>query len=238
MTTEQNKSSVDTIRKNFNEQVERFSNIETGQATAVDSPLCMELVAQAAKRIFPHAQTIMDLGCGGGNYAVKMAQNFPNADFVLVDVSEKMVAEAHKRVSKLTHGMVFIINEDYNTVDFGEKRFSIITAGTTLHHQRTLTQWKSIYQHLYESLVDGGLLFVNDIVIDEIPELDDLMLDGWKSVLYKNVPDEVDIFLKKYETEDTPQSLMFQLDLMRSVGFRKVSVLHKHFNFATFVGIK
>lgn len=43
------KSSPEAIRRNFDQQMERFSNIETGQTTAIDSPLCMELVSQAAK---------------------------------------------------------------------------------------------------------------------------------------------------------------------------------------------
>lgn len=232
------KSTIEEIRSNFNGQVDRFLNIETGQATAIDSPLCMEIVAQTAKLMNPKAEAILDLGCGGGNYAVKMAQQFPTANFTLVDISEKMLEEARKRVSALTSGKVVCVNADYNEVDFGVERYSIVTAGTTLHHQRTMQQWQSIYGRMYDALEQGGLFFVNDIVIGETPEIDALMLDGWKSVLRKNVPNEVDEFLQKYESEDTPQTLSFQLDLMRQVGFLQTSVLHKHFNFATFVGIK
>lgn len=232
------KSSIESIRKNFNEQVDRFSNIETGQATAIDSPLCMEIVAQSAKLLNPDSSQIMDLGCGGGNYAVKLAQLFPNANFTLVDISENMLAEAQKRVSALTTGNVRVLNADYKTVDFGKENFDVITAGTTLHHLRNTDEWESMYGRIFDALKIGGSFFVNDIVIGETLELDNLMLDGWKSVLKKNVPDEVDVFLNKYETEDTPQTLMYQLDLMQQVGFSKISVLHKHFNFATFVGIK
>lgn len=232
------KSSLESIRKNFNEQVDRFSNIETGQATAIDSPLCMEIVAQSAKMLNPDSTQIMDLGCGGGNYAVKLAQLFPNANFTLVDISENMLSEAQKRVSALTTGEVRIVNADYKTVDFGKEKFDVITAGTTLHHLRNEVEWESMYGRIFDALKLGGSFFVNDIVIGETPELDALMLDGWKSVLMKNVPDEVDVFLDKYESEDTPQTLMYQLNLMRQVGFSKVSVLHKHFNFATFVGMK
>lgn len=38
--------------------------------------------------------------------------------------------------------------------------------------------------------------------------------------------------------EDSPRSLMFQLDLLRSVGFNQVEVLHKNSCFAAFGGIK
>lgn len=40
------------------------------------------------------------------------------------------------------------------------------------------------------------------------------------------------------EKEDTPQFVMFQIDLMRKAGFSEVDIIHKHLNFAAFVGIK
>lgn len=232
------KSSIDSIRQNFNEMVGRFTNLETGQATAIDSPLCMALVAQTARAMCPDAQSIMDLGCGGGNYAVKMCEVFPLANYTLIDLSENMIREAERRVSTATKGTVRAVCADYKTIDFGYQKYDIITAGTTLHHLRTEQEWELVFGRVFDSLKRGGLFFVNDIVIGETPEIDALMFEGWRSVLQKNVPGEVDFFLKKYETEDTPQTLTYQLDLMRSVGFSQISVLHKHFNFATFVGVK
>ncbi|MCQ2975577.1 MAG: class I SAM-dependent methyltransferase [Bacteroidales bacterium] len=232
------KSSVDAIRNNFDQMVERFSNLETGQATAIDSPLCMEIVAKTASLLFPKAQNIMDLGCGGGNYAVKLTEYFPNANYTLVDVSSNMIKEAQKRVSVSTSGKVFTINKDYKTVDFEKQKYDIITAGTTLHHLRTNQEWELMFRKIYDSLTEGGLFLVNDIVIDEISEITELMLKGWESVLQKNVPTEVDTYLKKYETEDSPQTLNYQINLMKKIGFKQISVLHKHFNFATFVGVK
>ena len=40
------------------------------------------------------------------------------------------------------------------------------------------------------------------------------------------------------EHEDTPRSLIFQLDLLQKVGFDKVTVLHKNGCFAAFGGVK
>ncbi len=38
--------------------------------------------------------------------------------------------------------------------------------------------------------------------------------------------------------EDTPRPLLFQLDLLREVGFGQVDILHKNSCFAAFGGIK
>jgi len=42
------KSSISEIRARFDNDVDRFSDIETGQAATVDAPLAMELITQAA----------------------------------------------------------------------------------------------------------------------------------------------------------------------------------------------
>ena len=68
------KSTVEQIRARFDNDVERFSNLETGQTAVVDSPLCMELVASAAAAVTPHATDLLDIGCGAGNYTLKLIE--------------------------------------------------------------------------------------------------------------------------------------------------------------------
>jgi tRNA (cmo5U34)-methyltransferase len=40
------------------------------------------------------------------------------------------------------------------------------------------------------------------------------------------------------EKEDTPRPLMYQLDLLRRVGFREIEILHKNSVFAAFAAVK
>lgn len=42
------KSSIDEIRRRFDADVKRFSDLETGQAATIDAPLAMELISEAA----------------------------------------------------------------------------------------------------------------------------------------------------------------------------------------------
>ena len=39
------KSSIDEIKARFDNDVERFSNLDTGQTATIDAPLAMELIA-------------------------------------------------------------------------------------------------------------------------------------------------------------------------------------------------
>ena len=49
------KSTVEQIRQRFDNDVERFSNLETGQSATIDAPLVLELITQAA--------TAKNIGC-------------------------------------------------------------------------------------------------------------------------------------------------------------------------------
>jgi tRNA (cmo5U34)-methyltransferase len=40
------KSSLEEIEKRFDNDVDRFSNLETGQSATVDAPLAMELITE------------------------------------------------------------------------------------------------------------------------------------------------------------------------------------------------
>ena len=67
----QHKSSVDEIRTRFDNDVERFSNLETGQSATIDAAIALDLVARAAVATTPHAKRLLDIGCGAGNFSLR-----------------------------------------------------------------------------------------------------------------------------------------------------------------------
>ena len=92
-----------------------------------------------------------------------------------------------------------------------------------------------VFGKVYKALKTGGTFWINDIVISETEEISQLMMDGWLSILQKQItPEEIEMYMGRYESEDTPRTLSYQLDLMKQVGFSETMVLHKHFNFAAF----
>ena len=235
MTFTNHKSSPDAIRNNFDQQVDRFSNLETGQTTAIDSPLCMELVARSAALLNPNAKRVMDLGCGAGNYAIKITSFLPDVDCTLVDLSANMLAKAEERVAANITGKVLAIQGDYREIPLEENAYDVITAGTTLHHLREDEEWESVFTKVFKALKPGGTFWINDIVISETEEITGMMLGGWLSMLKKQITqEEIEMYMERYESEDTPRTLSYQLDLMKQIGFRETIVLHKHFNFAAF----
>jgi tRNA (cmo5U34)-methyltransferase len=53
------KSTVEQIRQRFDNDVERFSNLETGQSATIDAPLVLDLITQAAAATNPRATALL-----------------------------------------------------------------------------------------------------------------------------------------------------------------------------------
>jgi tRNA (cmo5U34)-methyltransferase len=85
----------------------------------------------------------------------------------------------------------------------------------------------------------GGSLWVFDLVESSVPAIQGLMQQQYGDYLTrlkdKAYRDHVFAYVEK---EDTPRSLLFQLDLLRQVGFAQVEVLHKNICFAAFGAVK
>jgi len=234
-----NKSTTQQIRERFDNDVERFSNLDTGQVSTVDATVSLELITEAAKRISPKAVNLLDVGCGAGNYTLKMLSKLPNLNCTLVDLSLPMLEKAKERVSAVTSGEVCTIQSDIRNAGLEKNRFDIILAGAVLHHLREDEDWLFTFSKLYNLLKPGGCLMISDLVTEETDVMTSYI---WEK--YGNYLDAVggadyrDTVLAYIEKEDSPRSLIYQLDLMQKVGFRKVEVLHKNLCFAAYGGIK
>src|SRR5690606_14395447 len=94
-----NKSSTEEIKNRFDKDVERFSNLDTGQLTVLDGALMMDLCTAAAKYVNPEASELLDIGCGAGNYSLKMLSHISDMNCTLNDLSEQMLARAKVRMT-------------------------------------------------------------------------------------------------------------------------------------------
>ena len=234
-----NKATNDEIRSRFDNDVERFSNLETGQLTTLDASFTMELCTDAAKAVTPGATNLLDIGCGAGNYSLKMLSKLPDLNCTLNDLSLPMLEAAKKRVSTSTKGTVTTIQMDMRELDLEPGSYDIVLAAATLHHLRDDDDWMNVFTKIYEALTPGGSFWISDLISHDSTALNELF-----KTYYGDYLESLDgpVFKKKVfdyiEYEDTPRSIEFQLDLMKKVGFRNVEILHKNLCFAAFGGMK
>ncbi len=233
------KSTVDEIRNRFDNDVERFSNLETGQSATIDARLAMDLVATAAAHSTPAARRLLDLGCGAGNYSLRLLQELPGLEVTLVDLSRPMLDRAVQRVSAATTGAVTALAGDLRELPLGHQQFDVVLAAAVLHHLRTDEEWEAVFRAIYNALTPGGSFWIFDLVSASTAALEAVMrerygayLTGLKDAAYR---DHVFAYI---EAEDTPRPVVEQLELLRGVGFTGLDVLHKNCCFAAFGGLK
>lgn len=233
------KSTVEEIRERFDDDVERFSNLQTGQRATIDAPLVMDLITRAAAATNPDAARVLDVGCGAGNYTLKLLQVLPDLQVDLVDLSQPMLDRAAERVGAEARGEVVTIQADVRELALEQGRYDVVMAAATLHHLRGEDEWEHVFTKLYEALRPGGSFWISDMVEHSTEAVHALMWQRYDDYLAEvGGTDYRDRVMAYIEKEDTPRPLMYQIDLMRAVGFRNVEILHKNGNFAAFGGIK
>ena len=177
------KSSVEEIRKRFDEHVERFSNLETGQIATVDAPLAMELITRAAYHSTKNITRVLDVGCGAGNNILKLAQYSQDFDCDLVDLSLPMLEAARSRVAEKISGTVMVHQGDFRTITLPDQGYDVILAAAVLHHLRDDQDWESVFGKLYRLTAPGGSMWITDLVFHETGPVQDLMWERYGEYL-------------------------------------------------------
>ena len=235
-----NKSTVQEIKERFDHDVERFSNLDTGQQTTIDATLNMDLIIDSIVALSPNLKTVLDVGCGAGNYTLKLLSKKAPLACTLVDLSLPMLKRAKERIEKINKGNITLIHEDIRTAPLQENHYCAIMASAVLHHLRDDQDWEEVFSKLYRALKPGGSLWISDLIVQENTALQQLIynerygnyLTNLKDVQYRN---SVFDYIEK---EDSPRSLNYQLKLLEKVGFKHIELLHKNLCFASFGAIK
>jgi tRNA (cmo5U34)-methyltransferase len=233
------KSSMDEIKKRFDGDVARFSNLETGQTSVIDATIALEVGTEAAKRVAPGAKDMLDIGCGAGNWTLKTLLKIPNMNCTLLDISSSMLAKAKERAQRATTGKITIIESDMREAELGENAFDIIVAAASLHHLRTDAEWEGVFSKIARALKKGGCFIISDLVKQNDERLSALVYEGWARYLEETggpaFRDEIISLSKK---EDTPRPVNYLAYLLQKNGWTNIESLHKNMCFATLCAIK
>ncbi|WP_309385273.1 class I SAM-dependent methyltransferase [Cerasicoccus frondis] len=234
------KSTLDEIRTRFDADVERFSNLETGQAATIDAPLAMDLITQAAIAATPTIRRVLDIGCGAANNTIKLRQEYGrDFDCDICDLSLPMLERAEERIEAENSGSITVYQGDFRDIAFPTHSFDVVIAAAVLHHLRDDADWEAAFEMIFHLLRPGGSFWITDLVAHESDNVHSLMwrrygdyLNGLGGAEYA---EKVFAYIDR---EDSPRSVTYQIELMHRVGFRPVDILHKNSCFAAFGGIK
>lgn len=80
--------------------------------------------------------SIIDVGCGGGTFTIKLAQQFPNTYVLGIDIDPQAITYAQSQLSHLTKPLknLYFERRDNPLLSEKEKSFDVVTATLVCHH--------------------------------------------------------------------------------------------------------
>jgi Methylase involved in ubiquinone/menaquinone biosynthesis len=215
------KLSNEELREQFDDDVDRFSDETTGQSTAVDATLVFEMLDATLPRLLPQAERICDIGCGAGNFAIRIARLYRGIGVTLIDLSRQMLDRAVSRLEANRFVVEKTIQEDILHVSLPEEHFDIVTAAASLHHLRSRDDFLKVYRHIYTSLRPEGVFWMSDLIRHEIDGVETVQKQRYADFLIalKDRPFQEEVF-RLIDAGDTPETLMFHMAALRDAGFR------------------
>lgn len=201
---------------------------------------CFDDFYGTAVEIIPFKQDdhikVLDLGAGTGLFSSMVSQKYPNAEFTLVDLSEKMLKVAEERFMEIENKT--ILHRMSYTDQPLPGQFDLIISALSIHHL-TSYEKQQLFSDIYRHLNPGGIFINADQVLGETENIDNIYKSNWiKSVKNSGVTKEtLDAALERMK-EDKMSTLKDQLFWLKDNNFKDVNCWYKRFNFVVFSGRK
>ncbi|MDR3091191.1 MAG: class I SAM-dependent methyltransferase [Clostridiales bacterium] len=222
---------ADKIRRRFNESAGKY---DAGRGRFIpcfddfyDAPL--KLLYQY-KRNF---RRIADLGAGTGLLSARLYKLYPDAEYVLTDVAEAMLAVARERFAGLPN--FAFVTADY-TRELPEA--DLICSALSIHHLDEGEKAR-LYRSIYEKLPEGGVFLNLDEFRARDPAIDELYSRDWLEYVEKSGLSEEDRRLwlerKKFDKENSMEETV---GLLRAAGFRSAEGVYQNAKFGAALAVK
>ena len=178
---------------------------------------------------------VLDSGCGTGNFGVMALERQNLSELVLCDPSEKMLANARKKLNNQACKYHCIGSEK---LDF-ENRFDVVTAIQSHHYFDRATRVAAV-RNCFKALKSGGIFicFENTAPFSETGK--ELMLKRLETyeIQAGRTPEEVKSHSARYDREFFPITIKEHLELLEKTGFSAAELFWHSYMQSGFYAIK
>ncbi len=180
---------------------------------------------------------VLDLGAGTGSFAHHVLNAFPNAEFVLMDVADRMLDAARERFAGMGNRIRFEV-ADYREIS-GFDTYDLIVSSLSIHHL-TDPEKKSLFKTVYGLLKEQGAFINIDQIRGETPTLRSLNWNRWLKHVHSSgaTEDQIKASIERRTTYDKDALLSDQLEWLKQAGFSSVDIVYKNFFLGVFLGLK
>ena len=194
------------------------------------------LVYNAGERFVKPDTLIVDVGCSTG-LAVEpfVTKHRDENDFLLIDNAPAMAAACRERFKDERRVSV----QEGNLWSFLplQKEASLVLSVLSMQFMPTSYR-PAMLRMIYDGLVEGGALIFVEKILSE--NMDDLMVELYYEMKRENGYTEEQITAKRRSLENvlSPLKAGWNVDLLRTAGFRKVDMFWRCLNFCGWIAVK
>ena len=180
-------------------------------------------------------QRIIDLGAGTGLLTYFWYQQYPNAEYVLVDIADEMLNVARKRFHQL-------VNITYQVENYINKLpddfFDTVISALSIHHLEDEEKIK-LFSRIYDRLPDGGLFINYDQFCAGQSEMNQWFDTYWENQLSESELTEKDIALWRERRKlDKECSVEREVEMLQQCNFSVVKCVYSYHKFSVIVAVK
>lgn len=220
------------IRDRFNEIARDYDRQRRQLIPCFDDFYGMATALADAPRPDP---VIIDLGAGTGLLSAFLADRYPAARLILIDLAEDMLAMARRRFAD--RDSVQFVAADYAR-SLPPVSGDLVVSSLSIHHLEHAEK-RRLYAALYALLPPGGVFINADQVTGATPALEAWFKTRWRSSIESSGLSAEEIASAYRRTElDRMATLDENIAWLREAGFADVGAAYQYLNFAVIRAVK
>ena len=170
---------------------------------------------------------VLDLGAGTGLFSSFVLSHDPQAQFVLVDLAENMLAMAAKRFEAASAQFSYIVG-DIRAIEYANE-FDLVISSLAIHHLEHADK-QVLFQRVQRALKPGGIFLNLDQIHAPTPQLREHYWAVWLEHVrgQRATEEQIQQSIARRQTYDRDALLSDQLAWLQAAGFSSVDILYKN----------
>ncbi len=204
----------------------------------------LEAIGSLAARYVKAGTNCYDLGCslGAATHAMRQGIRAPDCRIIAIDNSEAMIRRCQKIVANTEEPGMVPAPIDFRLDDIRDvpiTNASMVVMNYTLQFL-SLEDRNAMLARIFDGLISGGLFLLSEKVIDDDPNMEELLIDLHREHKRRNDYSELEISRKRAALDHVliPETVADHRDRLAAVGFAHSAVWLRYFNFVSIVAIK
>lgn len=170
---------------------------------------------------------ILELGCGTGNLSELIVKIYPNAEKVLVDISEEVIGQCKSRLEN--NNRIEYCQADINDLNFPADSFDLVVSSITIHHLKHHKK-ELLFRKAFGWLTNGGVFTYSDQFAGVTKEIYDNHMNLWHQFVLNSgcTEDEWEMWMKHQDEHDYHATATDQIAGLKKAGFSSIDITWRY----------